>query len=146
MCEHTTAFITPKGDPPPVCRAISIRKFKGSQTSSYTPPRCIRGRRSRNSQGRQPTRNFYFFYHRRGEKARCFQRQTVPLTALYLKVVSLQSGRIGYDYTLSVKCVIVESVKKRCSPLKQSSFAPLTADQSMQFLAVVQPHGLRLLL
>lgn len=33
MCEHTTAFVTPKGDP--VCRAISIRKFKGSETS-YT--------------------------------------------------------------------------------------------------------------
>ena len=31
MCEHTTAFITPKGDP--ICHAISIRKFKGSETS-----------------------------------------------------------------------------------------------------------------
>ena len=85
------------------------------------------------------------FYHPTGEKAHCFQWHNLPLTALYPRRFLYKVARLDKLHT-SVICTVVKSVTKRALLSKQSSFASLTADQSMQLVTVVQPHGLGLLL
>lgn len=115
MCEHTTTFITPEGDP--VCHAISIRKFQGSETSDTLPWWVCTGCCYHHSQGWQLTCNS-IFYHLRGEKAHCFQRHNLLLTALYPKKFLYKVARLDKLHT-SLKRIIVKSEKK-CALLSKS--------------------------
>lgn len=90
MWEHTTAFVTPKGDC--ISHNISIRKFKGSETSYILPQGACTWCCWRRSQRWQLTCNSFSTVE---EKAHCFQRYHLPLTALYPKEISSQSGQIG---------------------------------------------------